>query len=262
MYVSYSTKKKTWKIGYTKHKEHNHAMAVDPFQYDQHKAKRPGHREALNRGRAFLGEVPYSKAMRILKKEDLELDRSTFYNLNRKDKGGDSLTRVEQLNLLIGCLVEEDFRVRVLYSYEYNERGEVTSQVVRALFFCSSEQIDLARRFVSEYMYEMDATFNTNNLQLPLEVLVGIDNTNHTFPIAFVYQVTEAADIFAFTNDCLTEYIFYDIQGSKVQLGDFHAGLFKSAGDFNEAEIETAEREGREPQLCTLQYVTVLYMAC
>jgi hypothetical protein len=34
----------------------------------------------------------------------------------------------------------------------------------------------MLRRFVSSFIYETDATFNTNRLKLPLSVMVGIDN--------------------------------------------------------------------------------------
>jgi hypothetical protein len=40
----------------------------------------------------------------------------------------------------------------------------------------SAEQIKLSRRFVSGFMYETDATFNTNRLKLPLSVMVGTDH--------------------------------------------------------------------------------------
>ena len=44
----------------------------------------------------------------------------------------------------------------------------------------------MARRFVSGFMYETDATFGTNSLKLPLSVMVGIDNCGKTFPVAYV----------------------------------------------------------------------------
>ena len=60
-------------------------------------------------------------------------------------------------------------------------------RVVRDIFFMSDEQIQLARRFVSGFIYETDATFGTNTLRLPLSVMVGIDNTGATFPMAYMF---------------------------------------------------------------------------
>jgi hypothetical protein len=60
----------------------------------------------------------------------------------------------------------------------------------------TKEQIRLARRFVSGFMYETDATFNTNSLRLPLSIMVGINNLGRTFPIAFCYIISESAASF------------------------------------------------------------------
>jgi hypothetical protein len=40
---------------------------------------------------------------------------------------------------------------------------------------------------VSGFLYETDATFSINTRRLPLSVIVGIDNTKHTFPMAFMF---------------------------------------------------------------------------
>ena len=131
-----------------------------------------------------------------------------------------------------------------------------TQRVTQAILFCSKEQIYLARRFVSEFVYLMDATFNTSSHGLPLEILCGVDNTDKTFPFSYVYEVSESAEIFGWINDQLTELIFYDRQGPKIQLGDWAGGLTKAANEFNVAEEVAAEEEGREPQICWPQRCT------
>jgi hypothetical protein len=65
----------------------------------------------------------------------------------------------------------------------------------------SDEQIRLARRFVSGFMYKTDATFNTTTLRLLLSVIVGVDNTSLTFPIAFMFMTSESAKAFKFASD-------------------------------------------------------------
>jgi len=65
----------------------------------------------------------------------------------------------------------------------------------------TAEQIKLARRFVSGFMYKIDATFNTNRLKLPLSVMVGIDNCGKTFLIAYCYITSELAASFKFVAD-------------------------------------------------------------
>jgi hypothetical protein len=60
----------------------------------------------------------------------------------------------------------------------------------------SPEQIKMARRFVSDFMYKTDATFNTNILKLLLSVVVGIDNTSSTFLAVYCYITSESAASF------------------------------------------------------------------
>ena len=47
-------------------------------------------------------------------------------------------------------------------------------------------------------MYITDATFDTNDLRLPLSNMVSIDNTNKTFPLAQAFITTESAVSFRF----------------------------------------------------------------
>jgi hypothetical protein len=54
-------------------------------------------------------------------------------------------------------------------------------------------QIRMARRFVSNFIYKTDATFNTNILKLLLSMVVSINNTKSTFLIAYYYIMLELA---------------------------------------------------------------------
>jgi hypothetical protein len=76
------------------------------------------------------------------------------------------------------------------------ENGIYTKRVVRDIFFMLDEQIYMARRFVSGFLYKTNATFNTNTRRLPLSVIVRIDNIGHIFPIAFMFITTELAKSF------------------------------------------------------------------
>jgi hypothetical protein len=70
------------------------------------------------------------------------------------------------------------FYVQVRYEHAVDEDGLRTgSWIVQDIFFISDEQISLGRRFVSDFLYETDATFKTNELRLPLSVMIGITNT-------------------------------------------------------------------------------------
>jgi hypothetical protein len=88
--------------------------------------------------------------------------------------------------------------------------GRRTKHVVRDIFFILNKQIRLTRRFVSGFLYETDAIFNTNTRRLPLSIMVGIDNIGHMFPMAFMFITTKLAKSFKFANKCLTDLCFYN----------------------------------------------------
>jgi hypothetical protein len=89
----------------------------------------------------------------------------------------------------------------------------------------SSEQIKLARRFVSGFIYETNATFNTNYLKLPLSVMVSIDNTSKTFPMAYCYITSKSVASFKWIREQLTDLAFYDCPKAALIYGDFSKGL-------------------------------------
>jgi hypothetical protein len=106
----------------------------------------------------------------------------------------------------------------------------------------SLEQIKFARRFVSGFMYETDATFNTNCLKLPLSVMVGIDNTGKTFPIAYCYITSESAVSFKWVVEQLTDLAFYgDCPKATLICGDFSKGLGAAVGAKATADLAGLE---------------------
>ena len=58
------------------------------------------------------------------------------------------------------------------------------------------------------FLLETDATFNTNKLNLPLSVLVGITNTDLSFPVAYCYITSESAECFTFIFKCMERVDF------------------------------------------------------
>jgi hypothetical protein len=97
--------------------------------------------------------------------------------------------------LLIEILEDKGIHPRIRAEYELDS-VERYCQVIRDLFWITPEQIRLARRFVSSFLYKTDSTFNTNCLYMPLSIIVGIDNTGKTFPVVFCYIISESAASF------------------------------------------------------------------
>ena len=78
---------------------------------------------------------------------------------------------------------------------------------------------------MSGFLYETDATFNTNTRRLSLSMIVGIDNIGYTFPMAFMFITSESAKFFQFANECLTDLCFYNCPQLSLICGDFSKGL-------------------------------------
>ncbi|KAK2471402.1 hypothetical protein H9L39_17633 [Fusarium oxysporum f. sp. albedinis] len=195
LYASYKTirsghggveERKNWIVGFT-YTYHTHPPLQNPFHYACHRSRILDRVEAVELALAHRAAgLAATESARILDQHGLGncLSAKEFYNLSRSEGRRSSK---EALDLLLTCLEFEDFRVRCFFKYLLDDQGRRTARVLEHLFFCSSEQIRLGRRFVSGFLMQTDATFNTNCLHLPLSVIVGITNTGKTFPLAFAF---------------------------------------------------------------------------
>jgi predicted DNA-binding protein YlxM (UPF0122 family) len=117
------------------------------------------------------------------------------------------------------------FHVRLRWTITYEESIQIRR--LDQVFFVSNAQVIKAQRFCSEFMIQLDATFNTNALKLPLVNIVGVDNHNKTFTVALSFVRAEAATDFLFILDCLDELVFFgSAVRPKVLISDQAAGLF------------------------------------
>jgi len=105
------------------------------------------------------------------------------------------------------------------------EDSKRKQRVVQDIFWMSPEQIRMARRFVSDFVYKTDTTFNTNILKLLLSVLVGINNTSSTFLIAYCYITSELAVSFKWISKQLTDLAFSDCLEPALIISNFSKGL-------------------------------------
>lgn len=165
-------------------------MAVDPFTFREHRCRDPDRNEALSQATSLRkAGIAYSEAARVMRINGLQLSKNDYYNLMISEG---SLNVEDELKLALGSLKNGWFHVRCLEKYIV-ENNVKKRRVIEHFFFCNNEQIRLARRFVSGFIIETDATFNTNRLNLPLSTLIGITNTAQTFPVAHCYITSEPA---------------------------------------------------------------------
>ena len=76
------------------------------------------------------------------------------------------------------------------------------------IFFAYEKQLKAAQRFTSGYIIIIDRTFNTNNLRLPLLIVVGVLNLGVTFPVAFSYSPSELTESIGFVWESLKVHCF------------------------------------------------------
>lgn len=257
LYVSYKTirsgqggveERKGWVVGFT-YTYHTHPPLQNPFHYACHRSRIPGRAEAVELALAHRAAgLAATESTRILDQHGLGncLSAKEFYNMSRSE--GRRSSR-EALDLLLTCLEFEDFRVRCHFKYLLDDQGRRTARILEHLFFCSSEQIRLGRRFVSGFLMQTDATFNTNCLHLPLSVIVGITNTGKTFPLAFAFITSESAEAFEFVNAQLSELVWYDCPPPKVVLGDQSKGL-TAAMAASQGKTDQGFEDGQILQYC------------
>jgi hypothetical protein len=196
-----------WAIGWT-NKTCNHPLLADPFVLDRLKIYEPNRQKARQIATTHRGVLSYSDSVDILAKDGLKIGRNKYYNLIRKEAKA-PLNNQEELELVMAILERNGFYPRTREEYIVKD-GRRTKRVVRDIFFISDQQIQLARRFVSGFLYKTNTTFNINTRRLPLAVMVGIDNTGHTFPMAFMFITSESAKSLQFASKCLTDLCFYN----------------------------------------------------
>ena len=165
----------------------------------------------------------------------MRLPAKTYWNLIRCSK----LSPEEKIQVTLDTLESKRFHLRCLKKYLV-ENNIQERQVIEAFLFCLPEHIEMARRFLSGFLIQTDATFNTNELNMPLSILLGITNTMSSFPVAYKFISSESAEAFKFINACCKELFFWDnCPGPAVMLGDFSLGL--SAAMIKKAGISMVE---------------------
>lgn len=139
--------------------------------------------------------------------------------------------------------------------------------MIKAFFFGFSKQVLMTRRFVSGFVMQTNATFNTSELNMPLSILLGVTNTLASFSVAYCFKSFESADAFIFIHACCNEIFFWDnCPGPEVMLGDFSLGLSAALAKTTQTTMAEAGME-QVSQLvnqvdsigtnCTLQFCSL-----
>jgi hypothetical protein len=158
--------------------------------------------------------------------QGLTLERRAFYNSQRTSN------RVQdeaELSHVFDFLGSHNYNIRSRYHYEMDPAtANPISRCLEQLFFMSDTQIQWAQRFCSSFMVEVDTTFSTNNLRLPLTVLTGISNAGESFPVAFSFLPSKSKVCFDFIFESLKELVWEEYPPPSIIVGDQAKGLASS----------------------------------
>ncbi|MGH7240163.1 MAG: transposase, partial [Candidatus Saccharimonadales bacterium] len=82
-----------------------------------------------------------------------------------------------------------------------------------------------ARRFTPDWMIQVDGTFNTNRIRMPLIDCLGVSNTGKSFVFAFAFVTSESSENWAFVLQCLEQTVFDGVPLPRVVIADQGLGL-------------------------------------
>lgn len=207
--------RKAWVLGIT-HNNHNHDMEPNPLTYHKHLERHPDfiRVQAEAREQREAG-VSYNATLHENDQERgdaLVLDRKTYYNTARHKRerkmleatasGDDSI-----LKEILQYLEQAKFIIRTRLSSNPNVGNDgpsAPSSSLEQIFFCTPTMISMARRFVSGFIMQPDASFAMRIANIPLHCCVGMTNTNTTFPCCFSFTRTENKAAFDFLFHCVS----------------------------------------------------------
>lgn len=140
----------------------------------------PGHAEAMNEAiDAKKAGLKHKDAEKLLDAKGLpSISRIKYKNtLPDRTKAAPPRTPQESFLDLMQALHQQDFRVMERDRYEFDDAGNPRQRILQQVVFTSPTLIALARRFGNRFALVVDATFNTNRLNLLLTVVTTVTNT-------------------------------------------------------------------------------------
>ena len=144
---------------------------------------------------------------RVFNTSDLYIDRKTYYNLIRNKLLENKISN-NLFKILILTLEEISFRFIYNISNELAENNHIKKRVFKQIIFLSDQQITYTKRFITDQVLLIDSTFETNRLSLTLLIVIGITNTNKSFPNTYSFCKLESKISFNFLFKSLNYFIF------------------------------------------------------
>jgi hypothetical protein len=211
----------SWSVPPSFHTE-KHEYPTNPFLFTSVKRMVSDYRLLESIGRTYrMARMKYKTARKMFREEGTMMLMSSkeYYNLAA------GLIRDLDDDDTAGAL-SAIFDQERGWEYEYNVRisDDGGHQITQIFFWCDDYRT-YARRFTSNSLLVVDATWRTNNRGLPLLMAVGKSNTGKTFPVAFCWIPEEDAESYKFFFDCLRDIFYQDIPDPATVLTDLSSGM-------------------------------------
>lgn len=202
---------------------HQHVQHENPLIFPRHRAMQAEFIEAIPQATAMrAAHLPYRQAERILHGQGLKIDRNWYYNLARRSTMEIS---TDGLLALVTVLERDSWTYRTFWELVKDDHGLVTKQVLKAVFFTNDRLIRQARRFTPDWMIQVDGTFNTNKIRMPLIDCLGVSNTGKSFFFGFAFVTSESSENWGFLLQCLEQTVFAGLPLPRVVIADQGLGL-------------------------------------
>jgi hypothetical protein len=117
-----------------------------------------------------------------------------YYNTVRKERFNKAKSKT--IITLLRMLKDNELIYRTRVSIEKSVTG--ISRKFIQLFWAYRKQLEAAQRFVAGWLIVIDGTFNTNELRLPLLIIINMFNANKTFLVAFFFCPFKSAEFISF----------------------------------------------------------------
>jgi hypothetical protein len=213
-----------------------HPFPLSPMEFKVHKKQIQDYQILETVGLKYRSaRVPYSEARRLFLEEGtgMLMTQKEYYNLAARKWTDISID--DTPGALCATLNRDGWR--------YCLRTEEVDDGLRIVqvFFWYHPLVDFIRRFTSNSLLIVDATFRTNHRGLPLLIATGKSNTESTFPIAFSWVPEEDTKSYTFFYECLRKEIYQGIPEPAVVLVDISAGMtsaYDKCGCLPDSELQ------------------------
>jgi hypothetical protein len=209
--------------------EHSHPLSSNPLEFPRQRARLEEFQAALAQARAHrTAVIPYSVSRRVLESSDygVILTAREYYNSVRHQAASKSDDKT--IIGLIEALRNQDCVYEVRAKDVLDDSGGITSRKCQQIWFSHPDLLKVTARFVAGSLCIIDATFNTNNLRMPMIVAVGVMNNEKTFPIAFSFCPGESTESYSFFWESLKLHLPKDTAPPGVVISDQAGAILSS----------------------------------